>query len=58
MIKKRRYLGDKIHYIVEAEGSDFKVISNKHMKFNIGENVKLNINFSKEIFYSMTGKEK
>ncbi|WPC39405.1 ABC transporter ATP-binding protein [Clostridium sp. JS66] len=58
IIKKRRYLGDKIHYIVEAEENDFKVISNKHMKFNIGENVKLNINFSKGIFYSTPDKEK
>lgn len=53
IIKKRRYLGDKVHYTVETEGEDFKVISSKYMKFNIGEKVKLNINFSKGIFYSI-----
>ncbi|MBU3129901.1 ABC transporter ATP-binding protein [Clostridium tagluense] len=56
VVKKRRYLGDKAHYTVEVEGKEFKAISSEYMKFNIGEKVKLKIDFSKGIVYPMTNR--
>lgn len=54
IVKKRKYLGDKVHYTVEVEKNQLKVISSENMKFNLGEKVRLGIDFSKGIFYSMT----
>lgn len=51
VVKKKRYLGDKVHYIVEVEEKELKVISSEHMNFNIGEKARLRIDFSKGIFY-------
>lgn len=51
VVKKKRYLGDKVHYAVEVEGKEFKVISAEYMNFNVGEKVGLKIDFSKGIFY-------
>ncbi|KZL90277.1 ABC transporter ATP-binding protein [Clostridium magnum] len=51
VVKKKRYLGDKVHYTVEVEGKELKVISSEYMGINVGENVRLKIDFSKGIFY-------
>ena len=56
VVKKKRYLGDKVHYIVEVEGKEFKVISIEYMNFNIGEKVSLRIDFSKGILYPMSNR--
>lgn len=54
VVKKKRYLGDKVHYTVEVEGKELKVISSKYMKFNVGEIIRLRIDFSLGILYLMT----
>lgn len=53
VVKKRRYLGDKVHYTVEVEGKELKVTTNEYIDFNVGEKVSLVIDFSKGIFYQL-----
>lgn len=53
IVKKRRYLGDKVYYSVEAEEKELKVISNEQINFTVGEKVSLIVDFSKGIFYQL-----
>ncbi len=51
-ITSRRYLGDKVNYVVEVNGMELKVSSSGHMRLNTGDAVNLCIDFTKGIFYS------
>jgi len=51
-VKSRRYLGDKVRYSVEAGEKEMKVLSGGRERFDVGEKVKLGIDFSKARFYS------
>lgn len=52
VVKKRRYLGDKVYYTVETEVKELKIVSSNNLKFKPGERVRLSMDFSKGIFYS------
>jgi len=52
VVRKRRYLGDKVYYSVETEVKELKVISSNNLKFKSGDRVRLKIDFLKGIFYA------
>ncbi|WP_069650273.1 ABC transporter ATP-binding protein [Caloranaerobacter ferrireducens] len=58
IISTRRYAGDRIYYNVTARGHLFKCLSKPEINFQVGDEVFLNIDYKKAVFFDERTKKR
>lgn len=52
IVKSKRYAGEKVYYIIDIKGKEFKCVTNPKKIFSIDERVAVNIDFNKIVFFN------